>query len=155
MVVGRRDIMDVGGEICSRLEKKLALFNQYLSITKRMRDALGDNSAQDPRPFILKRQACIANIGRIDASVEKILEKRSDRLHDISGKCRAAIDGYLKRLRSIMESADLMDRELMAMVKEGSEGIKSELVELHKVRQAARKYRDKRKSPPRFFDTTR
>ena len=147
--------MDIGREICSLLEKKLALFNQYLSITKRMRDALIDNSAEDPRPFISKRQACIANIGRVDASAEKILEKRSDRLHHISGKCRASIDGYLKHLRSIMGTADLMDRELMGMVKEQSEDIKSDLVELQKVRQAARGYGDRMKSPPRFLDTTR
>ena len=150
-----RDSVDVGGEICSLLEKKLALFNRYLSTTKRMRDALGVNSAQDPRPFILKREACIANIGRIDASVEKILEKRSDRLHHVSGKCRASIDGYLKRLRSIMGAAELMDRELMDMVKDQSRGIKSELLEVQKVRQAARGYKDKRKSPPKFLDTKR
>ena len=147
--------MDMGGEICSLLEKKLALFNRYLTITERMRDAFIDNSAQDPRPFISKRQACIANIGRVDASVEKILERRSDGHHHITGKCRASIDGYLKRLRSIMGAADQMERELMGMVKEQSEGIKSELVELQKVRQAARGYGDKMKSPPRFLDTTR
>ena len=147
--------MDIGREICSLLEKKLALFNRYLTITERMRDAFIDNSAQDPRPFISKRQACIANIGRVDASVEKILDKRSDRLHHISGKCRASIDGYLKRLRSIMGAADLMDREIMGMVREQSEGIKSELVELRTVGQAARGYGDRMKSTPRFLDTTR
>ena len=147
--------MDMGSEICSLLEKKLALFNQYLTITERMKEAFIDNRAQDPRPFISKRQACIANIGRVEASVEKILEGRSDGLHHISGKCRASIDGYLKRLRSIMVTADLIDRELMGMVKEQSEDIKSELVELQKARQAARGYGDKMKSPPKFVDTTR
>jgi hypothetical protein len=150
-----RDIMDIGVEISSLLEKKLALFDRYLTITERMRDAFIDNSSQDPRPFISKRQACIANIGRIDASVEKILERRSDGHHHITGKCRASIDGYLERLRSIMGTADLMDRELMGMAKEQSEDIKSELVELQKVRQAARGYGDRIKSPPRFLDTTR
>lgn len=150
-----RDIMDIGWEICSLLEKKLALFNQYLSITKRMRDALSDKSIQDPRPFISKRHACIANIERIDASVEKIVDKSSDRPHHISEKCRAVIDDYLKRLRGIMETANLMDRELLAMVKVESAGIKSELLELQKVRQAASGYRDKRRSPPRFLDTVR
>jgi len=147
--------MDIGAQMCSLLEKKLALFNRYVSITKRMKDAFIDNSVQDPRPFISKRQACIANIGRVDASVEKILERRPDGLHHISGKCKASIDGYLKLLRSIMVTVDLVDRELMGMVKEQSEDIKSELVELHKVKQAARGYGDKMKSPPRFLDTTR
>ena len=147
--------MDTGGEICSLLEKKLALFNQYLTITERMKDAFIDNSAQDPRPFISKRQACIANIGRVDASVEKILERRSDGPHPISAKCRASIAGYLKHLRSIMVTVDQMDREVMGMFKEQSEDIKSELVELQKVRQAARGYGDKVKSPPKFLDTTR
>lgn len=147
--------MDVGREICLLLEKKLALFNRYLTITERMRDAFIDNSGQDPRPFISKRQACIGNIGRVDASLQKISERGPDPLHHISGKCRASIDGYLKRLRSTMGAAELMDRELMGMVKGHSEDIRSELVELQKVRQAARGYGDKVKSPPRFLDTTR
>jgi hypothetical protein len=147
--------MDIGREICSLLEKKLALFNRYLTITERMKDAFIDTSVQDPRPLISKRQACIANIGRVDASVEKILERRSDGPHPISAKCRASIAGYLKHLSSIMVTVDQMDRELMGMVKEQSKGIKSELVELQKVRQAARGYGDKMKSPPRFLDTTR
>ncbi len=54
-----------------------------------------------------------------------------------------------------METADLTDRELLVMVRQESEGIKSELLELQKVRQAARGYRDKRKSPTRFLDTIR
>lgn len=87
--------MDIGWEICSLLEKKLALFNQYLSITRRMRDTLSDKSVQDPRPFLSKPHACISNMERIDASVEKIVEKSFDRLNHISEKCRAAIDGYL------------------------------------------------------------
>jgi hypothetical protein len=147
--------MDMGGEICSLLEKKLALFNRYLTITERMKDAFIDNSVQDPRPLISKRQACIANIGRVDASVEKVLEGRSDGPHPISAKCRASIAGYLKHLSSIMVTVELMDRELMGMVKEQSKGIRSELVEIQKVRQAARGYGDKMKSPPRFLDTTR
>jgi hypothetical protein len=147
--------MDIGREICSLLEKKLALFNRYLTITERMKDAFIDNSVQDPRPLISKRQACIANIGRVDASVEKILKRSSDGPHPISPKCRASIAGYLKHLSSIMVTVDLMDRELMGMVKEQSKGIKSELVELQKVRQAARGYGDKMKSPPRFLDTAR
>jgi hypothetical protein len=147
--------MDIGGEICSLLEKKLALFNQYLTITVRMKDASLDNSVQEPRPFISKRQACIANIGRVDASVEKILERSSHGAHPISAKCRASIAGYLKHLRSIMVTVDHMDRELMGRLEEQSRGIKSELVELQKVRQAARGYGDKMKSPPRFLDTTR
>ena len=130
--------MDVGREICLLLEKKLALFNQYLSITGRMRDAFIDNRAQDQRHFISRRQACIVNIGRVDASLQKISEREPDGLRHISGKCRASIDGYLRILKSIMGAAESMDRELMGMVKGQSEDIRSELVELQKVRQRPR-----------------
>ena len=141
--------------MCSLLEKKLALFNRYVSITKRMKDAFIDNGLQDPRPLISKRQACIASIGRVDVLVDKILERSSDWPHLISAKCRASIAGYLKHLTSVMVTVDQMDREVMGMFKEQSEDIKSELVELHKVGQAAKGYGDKMKAPPRFLDTTR
>jgi hypothetical protein len=40
-------------EVCSFLEKKLALFNQYLSITKRLKETLRDKEASSLGVFIL------------------------------------------------------------------------------------------------------
>jgi phage-related protein len=150
-----RDIMDVGGEICSLLEKKSVFFNQYLSITERMKESFVDKKETDPRTSISQRQACINKIQKIDASLEKIMGSSSDKVHTISEKCKGMIDGYLRSLKNIMETVDCIDRELIVMVGAEGENIKTELLKLQDVRQAAKGYRDKIESTPRFLDTIR
>jgi len=147
--------MDLEKEICSLLEKKTAFFDQYLSITERMNEIFAHAKERDPRASISQRQACINKIQKIDASLEKIMGDSSDKVHNISEKCKGMIDGYLRSLRNIMETVDLLDRELIAMVGVEGENIKAELLKLQDVRQAAKGYRDKIKSTPRFLDTIR
>ncbi len=52
-----------------------------------------------------------------------------------------------------MTTVDLMDRELMVIVKEKGESIKAELLKMRNVRQAARGYRKDFRCPARFLDT--
>ena len=147
--------MDLEKEICSLLEKKTVFFDQYLSITERMKESFVDKKERDPRASIPQRQACINKIQKIDASMEKIMGNSSDKVHNISEKCKGMIDGYLRSLKNIMETVDLIDRELIVMVGAEGENIKTELLKLQDVRQAAKGYRDKIKSTPRFLDTIR
>ena len=146
---------DAGKEICSFLEKKLVFFKQYLSITKRMKETFKKKEPSSPEVFISERQACIIKIQKIDASLEKIMGNSSDKLHDISEKCKGMIDSYLRSLKNIMETVDLIDRELIVVVRAEGENIKTELLKLQDVRQAAKGYRDRMKSTPRFLDTIR
>jgi len=147
--------MDLEKEICSLLEKKTVFFDQYLSITERMKESFVDKKERDPRASISQRQACVNKIQKIDASLEKIMGNSPDKLHTISEKCKGMIDGYLRSLKNIMETVDLIDRELIVMVGAEGENIKTELLKLQDVRQAAKGYRDKIKSTPRFLDTIR
>ena len=146
---------DAGREMCSFLQKKLALFNQYLSITKRMKETLQDKEAGNLGVFISERQSCITKIERIDGSMEKIIKGGSDKLCHISDKCRGLIDGHLKNIKGIMEEIDLIDRELMVMVKEEGEDIKTELLKLRNIRQAAKGYKRQVEFSPRYLDTKR
>ncbi len=146
---------DAEKEVCSFLEKKLALFNQYLSITKRMREAFRDKEASSLGIFISERQGCIKRIERIDLSMEKIIKAGSNKLYHISDRFKGLIDTYITDIKGIMEKADLIDRELMVMVKEEGEGIKTELLKMHNVRQAANSYKKEKGYSPRFLDTIR
>jgi hypothetical protein len=76
--------MNPGKKICSFLEKKLALFNKYLSITKRMKESLKGKEAGNQGVYISERQDCIKRIERIDLSMEKIIKASSDKRSDIS-----------------------------------------------------------------------
>jgi hypothetical protein len=147
--------IDAGKKICSFLEKKRVLFNQYLLITKRMKESLKNKEAGSSGVFISERQDCIKRIERIDLSIENIINASSDRLKHISDKLKGLIDSYLSSIKSIMETVDLIDKELMVMVKEESESIKEELLKMRKFQQAARGYRRDKKYSPRFLDTIR
>ena len=146
---------DAGKEICSFLEKKLALFNQYLSITKRLKETLRDKEASGLGVFISERQDCIKRIERIDSSMEKIIKAVSNKLYHISDRFKGLIDSYITDIKGIMEKADLIDRELMVMVKEEGESIKTELLRMRDVRLAASGYKKEKGYSPRFLDTIR
>ena len=139
--------INTGKEICSFLKKKLSLFNRYLSITKRMKQTLNDKEPGNLGGLASERQDCINKIERISLSMEKIGKGRS------GGE--GLIHGYLKNIRYIMETIAPIDRELMVMVREQGESIKTELLKMRNVRQAAQGYRNEGRYSPRFLDTKR
>jgi len=147
--------IDSEKQVCSFFEKKLNLFTRYLSITKRMKKALRDKEAVNPGVFISERQDCINKIEKIDSSIEKIIKASTDKLNHISDKFTGLIHSYLSSIKSIMETVDCIDRELMVMVKEEGEGIKKELLKMRNVRQITRGYKKEKRYTPRFLDTVR
>jgi len=150
-----RDINE-GKEICTFLERKLAHFKQYLSITERMKQAFGNKEEIDNiGGMISQRQGCIKNIDRIDLSIKKIIKEGSGRLSRVSNKYKGMVEGYLSKIRDIMTTVDLMDRELVVMVKHEGESVKTEVLKMRKFGQAARGYRGSTGYPAKFLDTRR
>ncbi len=142
-------------DLCSFLEEKLLLFDRYLSITERMKKTFKDKEAGHLGTFLSKRQDCIERIGRIDSSIENIIEASSKKLNNDSGKFNGVIGNRLEKLKGIMETVNLMDGELMGVVKEEGEGLKRDLLKMRNVRQAARGYKKAVTCTPRFLDTRR
>lgn len=138
--------------ICSFLEKKVALFNQYLSITERMKETLRNKEESKLEGFLSKRQDCISKIERIDLSIKKIVKAGLSNLANISNKYKMVIDSYLADIRSIMTTVDLMDRELMVIINTESLGLKTGLLRFQHSKQAARGYEPKGGYSPRFLD---
>ena len=54
-----------------------------------------------------------------------------------------------------MTQVDLMDRELVTIVSEQGESVKTELLKLRNMRQAARGYQTIKRYPAKFLDTRR
>ena len=145
-----------GEEICTFLERKLAHFKQYLSITEKMKQAFGNKEEiNNISSLISRRQGCVNSIERIDLSIGKILKKGSSKLSLISKKYKGIIDGYLLKIRDIMKTVDLMDKEIMVMVKQDVEVTKTEVIKTQNFRQAARGYRGGAGYTARFLDTRR
>ena len=145
---------DTGKEICSFLEKKVTLFSRYLSLTERMNATLGEEE-KDLKDLISKRQGCMEKIEKIDLSMQQAVGSGLDKYNLYSPKFKELSDGYLKKLRSIMETVELLDREVTAIVKQEVENIKTDLLNMRKVRQAARGYGGRVGNPARFLDTRR
>ena len=141
-------------EICSFLEKKVTLFSRYLSLTERMNAALGEEE-KDLKDLISKRQSCMEKIEKIDLSMQQTAGAGSDKHNLIPPKFKGLIDGYLKKLKSILETIELLDREVTAVVKQEVENIKTDLLGRQKVRQAARGYGGRVGNSARFLDTRR
>jgi len=120
-----------------------------------MKEVLKNKEAGNPGVFISERQDCISKIEKIDSSIEKIIKASTDKLNHISDKFTRLIHGYLSSIKSIMETVDCIDRELMAMVKEEGEGIKKELLRMRNFRQVTRGYKKEKRYSPRFLDTVR
>ncbi|MFH1351131.1 MAG: hypothetical protein ABII26_09355 [Pseudomonadota bacterium] len=142
-----------GKEIRTFLERKLSLFGQYLSETRRMKEGFTDNKAINLERSLSKRQNLIHKMNQIDSSLEKLMKAGANKLHLVPGNLMVVIETYLRELKDMIETVAHMDREIMVAVRAESEGIKKELLRMRKGRLAARGYRQKEGYAPRFLET--
>jgi hypothetical protein len=147
---------DVEKEFCMYLEKKLVQFKQYQSVTEKLKHVVcGEEKIKEISSLISRRQSCISAIEKINASTEKIIKKGSAGLSLIPKKYKSLIENYICGIKDVMMQVDLMDRELVAIVAEQRDHIKTELLRMRNMRQAAKGYQSGMKYPARFLDTRR
>ena len=143
-------------EMCIFLEKKLDKFREYQSVTEKMKQTVcGNDENNELSGLINRRQRCISAIEKINLSMEKIIKNGSVKLSCISKKYKGMVEGYLSKIKEIMLQVDLMDKELVTIVSEQSESIKTELLKMRNMRQAARGYQTNKRYPAKFLDTRR
>jgi hypothetical protein len=147
---------DIEKEYCMFLEKKLVQFKQYQSFTEKLKQVIcGKEKNKNLSGLISKRQTCISAIENINASMKKIIKRGSAGLSCIPKKYKRLIDGYMSNIKDVMIEIDFMDRELVAIVAEQRDGIKTELLKVQNMRQATKGYKSNMKYPARFLDTRR
>lgn len=143
-----------GKQVYTFLEKKLAHFKQYLSLTEKMEKASkNEERNKDLGRLISRRQSCINKIDKIDMSIRKAIKRNSAGRFRIPNHYKEKISGCLSQLRDIMTTIDFKDRALMVRVKDEDEAIKAELLRMRNVRRASRGYRGSSGYPSRFLDT--
>jgi hypothetical protein len=140
-------------EVYSLLDKKLSLFQNYVSITRKIKEAFVEEGKGNPGGFIAERQGLIDRIEKIDASVDKVIKKGEPQIG--FGKDRERIETCLQDIKILMETVKPMDEALVAFVKEEEEQAKSFLLKMRRSRQAVGGYQRMGKSFPKFFDTLR
>jgi len=143
-------------EICSYLEKKLDKFKEYQSITEKMKQTVCGNDENNELSVLSnRRQRSIGAIEKINSSVEKIIKNGSVKFSCISKKYKGLVESCLSNIKDVMTQVDLMDRELVSIVSEQGESIKTEILKMRNVRQAARGYQTNKRYPAKFLDTRR
>ena len=145
--------IDAGKKICLFLEKKLALFSQYQSITMRMKETIINNEEAGIMDFVNKRQDCINKISKIDRLMEKTIKECGNQFQNIYSKFRGSMDGHIQNIRGIMEQVAPIDREMMVRVSEEKETVKTELLRRQNIRKAVKGYRNDVGCYARFLDT--
>jgi hypothetical protein len=143
-------------EMCTFLEKKLDKFREYQSVTEKMKQTVcGNDENNELSGLINRRQRCIKAIEKINSSIEKIIKNGSVKFSCISKKYKGLVESCLSSIKDIMIQVDLMDRELVTIVSEQGESIKTELLKMRNMRQAARGYQTNKRYPAKFLDTRR
>ena len=143
-------------EICNFLEKKLDQFKEYQSVTEKMKQTVcGNDENNKLSGLIHRRQKCINAIEKINSSIEKIMKSGSIKFSSISKKYKGVVESCLSNIKDIIMLVELMDKELITVVSERSESIKTELLKMRNKRQAARGYQTVTRYPAKFLDTRR
>ena len=143
-------------EMCTLLEKKLDKFTEYRSVTEKMKKTVcGKDENNELSGLINRRQKCINAIEKINSSMEKIIKSGSIKFSCISKKYKGLVENFLSNIKDVMTQVDLMDRELVTIVSEQGESVKTELLKLRNMRQAARGYQTIKRYPAKFLDTRR
>jgi DNA repair ATPase RecN len=143
-------------EMCNFLERKLNKFKEYQSVTEKMkRTVCGNDENNELSELINRRQRCINAIEKINSSIEKIMKSGSIKFSCISKKYKGLVESCLSNLKDIMIQVEVMDRELVTIVSERGENIKTELLNMRNMRQANRGYQANKRYPARFLDTRR
>jgi hypothetical protein len=143
-------------EMCTFLEKKLNKFREYQSVTEEMKKTVcGNDENNKLSGLVNRRQMCINAIETINSSIEKIIKNGSVKFSSISKKYKGFVESCLSDIKDVMIQVDLMDKELVTIVSEKGESIKTELLKMRNMRQAARGYQTNRRYPAKFLDTRR
>ena len=143
-------------EMYTFLERKLDKFKEYQSVTEKMKQTVcGNDDNNELSGLIHRRQNCINAIEKINSSIEKIMKSGSIKFSSISKKYKGLVESCLSRIKDIMMQVELMDKELVTVVSDRSESIKTELLKMRNKRQAARGYQTVTRYPAKFLDTRR
>jgi archaellum component FlaC len=143
-------------EMCAFLERKLDKFKEYQSVTEKMKQTVcGNDDNNELSGLIHRRQNCINAIEKINSSIEKIMKSGSIKFSSISKKYKGLVESCLSNIKDVMMQVELMDKELVTVVSDRSESIKTELLKMRNKRQAARGYQTVTRYPAKFLDTRR
>lgn len=145
--------MNDGRDICLSIEKKHTIFQTYLSITRKLKNVVGEGKEKTLRKLLSQRRYCIKQIQNIDGVLGEITGFGGSDISSIHPKNRTRVHQYLNNIKELMETIAPLDSEVMVLVRSESNALRSELLEMRHTRKATRGYGSIAGGPPRFLDT--
>lgn len=143
--------MNDGRDVSMLLEKKHAIFQTYLSISRKLKNVLGEGKEKALRKLLSERRYCIKQIQNIDGAIGEIIGSVGDLMSRVPEKGKTQARRLLDNIRALMETIAPLDREVMVIVKSESNTLQAELLKIRHSRMATKGYGNKTAGPPRFF----
>jgi len=137
--------------LCDCFEKKIAVFQYYLSITNQMEQAIENTKEKQFRRLILERQQCIKKIRNIDESIKKTISNvqgNSSFINIVNNLTRQ----YISKIKEIIDAITPLEEKLLVRVNSEYNDLKTALLGIQHTRNAAKSYGKKPEHSPRLLN---
>lgn len=140
---------------CACLEKKLGLFEKYLSATLCMEENLDLWDMKRLSAYLKERQGLIKDIDQIDRRIYRLKEASPRFMENASARTKNRVEQYMTEVKTIIEKVSSFENNCMDRFQNESERLKSELLRMRNGRQAIKGYGAKATNIPKFLDMKR
>ena len=134
------------------IEKKRALYYQYLRMTEKMRHSIEAGDINNLNGIISERKKCIRKVNRIDISVKKILKDACAMWDRLPLRIDSMIDDRTADLKEIAASIKSLDADLILAAQSASDVLKKDLLKIRNLRRANKNYGPHRIHSSKFVD---
>ena len=137
------------------LEAKRKSLEEFLTLTKSLRDRLMTREWPDVEGLLKRRQDLIVTIDQMDARIQELRSRQPlDQEWLLDGQ-KKKILSLLNNLRDLSEKAQTVDKECMDRMTDWQGQIKSQLSRMRDSLRAVHGYAQKPTRPPKFLDVRR
>ena len=141
--------------IFNLLEKKLDVFQEFLSVTLSLKEISGTNELDQVGTLLKKRFHYINVIDKIDRKIDSLKGTDSSIASTLSDEMREKISAIVKAIKKTAEKAKSLNKEVEAQLFKQNDALRKQLLTTNNARNSVKGYVSKEygKNQPRFLDT--
>jgi len=142
-------------ELFDCLEAKRKSLEEFLALTKSLRDRMMTQAWPDVEGLLKQRQDLIVTIDQMEARIQELRSRQPLDQDWLLDEQKKKISGLLNNLRDLYEKAQTVDKECMDRMTDWQGQIKSQLSRMRDSLRAVHGYAQKPTRPPKFLDVRR
>jgi uncharacterized coiled-coil DUF342 family protein len=141
--------------LCDLLEKKLAAFQDFLSVTVSLKEISGTNDMDQISKLLKKRDHYINAIDEIDERIDTLRGNTSSIISIASDEMREKITIIIQAIKKTAEKAKSLNKEIEAPLVIQHDTLRRQILTTNHARDGVKGYIRKEygKNQPRFLDT--